>query len=173
MEHAARTLVDVLIQHARERPDCNAYTVLDNGEDESAAHSFSTLHAQAALYARWLVHAGLAGKTVLLLIGEPLRFIEAFLGCLLAGAIAVPLALPRSNRRLATIRSVAENAMVSAALCTRSDLQKAREMGGMLTDSTRVLYLEDAQAVSCELGRPQPEDIAFIQYTSGSTGNPK
>jgi acyl-CoA synthetase (AMP-forming)/AMP-acid ligase II len=173
MEHAARTLVDVLIQHAQERPNYPAYTVLDNGEEESAAHSFAAVNARATLYARWLVHKGLVGKTVLLLLGDPLQFIEAFLGCLHAGTIAVPLAVPRSDRRLATIRSVAENAMVSAALSTRSDLQKAREVGGMLRNSTEILYLEDVEAVNCELRRPRSEDIAFIQYTSGSTGSPK
>lgn len=170
-----RSLVEVLRQHAATRPEGRLYTFLQSGDEESATRSFAELDQRARAIAAWLSQSSMTGKTVLLPIGDNMAFIDAFLGCLYGGVIAVPAAVPRRNRSLIGLQSIAHDAQVSGILCSSEDADRLqRALQDQLPDVRRFV-LDDAD------GRPEDwserafdsRQLAFLQYTSGSTGTPK
>src|SRR3954452_875407 len=106
MSDRPRTLVDVLERHAEMRPHARAFTLLGDGENESATLCFAQLHARVRVIAAWLTHQHLRGCTVLLMMRDGLQFIETFMGCLAAGVIPVPVTFPRPNRQVVTLHAI-------------------------------------------------------------------
>ena len=107
-----------------------------------------------------------------------LDFIVAFFGCLIAGTIAVPMMPPRRlGARNSSASIVADCtpriALTSPALqATRSDLAERLEATALdfiAVDATK----ERRGACGKHLPGARPHDLAFLQYTSGSTSDPK
>jgi acyl-CoA synthetase (AMP-forming)/AMP-acid ligase II len=171
MDKAASTLVDCLQRHAATRPQARAFVFLDNGEREAGSRSFGELDSRARVIASWLVRNGCAGRHVLLLLRDGLDFIDALMGCLYAGAVPVPVAVPRPNRPVQALVAIAADADVAAVL-TRGAEETYLRPG--MQDLTW-LRLEDAEGDPAEWPgrRIAPEALALLQYTSGSTGTPK
>src|SRR5439155_6028140 len=119
----------------------------------------------------------------LLLYPPGLEFIPAFLGCLWAGVIAVPVHAPRPNdRSVARLRSIAGDAGVRAVLTTSALLAAGfRGLREAVPDLDQALWWAtddaapdgDPGAGLPELPEPALDDVAFLQYTSGSTSEPK
>ncbi|HQQ76806.1 MAG TPA: AMP-binding protein [Thermoanaerobaculia bacterium] len=173
------TLVDVLAAHAVERPGKTAVTFLEDGETRSVSWTYSDLYGRAAGIASALRRRDLAGRTVLLAHPPGLDFIAALFGCFNAGAIAVPTCPPRSGRGRADIRlaAVVEDARPALALTDAAHLGSCRHetadthvapsLEWLATDDSRfTLRVERA-----DLGA-EPDAIAMLQYTSGSTRAP-
>ena len=92
------TIVDALRAHLADRPDKILYRFLDAGHDEQTL-SFMELHRGGERIGVHLhAHYGPAPAVALLLYPPGLEFIRAFLGCLYAGVIAVPVHLPGSRQ---------------------------------------------------------------------------
>lgn len=174
MEVAASTIVDALMQHASERAADSAFTFLRDGEIESGTRRFLELDLSARRVANGLASRGFTGKTVLLLLRGTLQFIDALLGCFYAGAIAVPIAVPRPGKPGRSLTAIARSANVSAILTCRGDMVALRPGIETLLPGTQWLEIEEiAEADEPPARLPHPDQIAFLQYTSGSTGSPK
>ena len=106
-----KSLVEILQQRASEQPELEAYTFLQDGDDESASLSFPQLDLQARAVAAFLdEEIAAAGARVLLLYPPGLDFLAAFFGCLYCRAIAVPAYPPRSKRGLPRLVAIARDA---------------------------------------------------------------
>jgi acyl-CoA synthetase (AMP-forming)/AMP-acid ligase II len=169
------SLVDRARALARSRPSATAYTWLEDGEVEERALSFAELDRSGRAVAAELTARGLGGQRVLLMYAPGLPFITAFLGCLYAGVVAVPLSPPRTEHAARALEGIIAHADPSLLLCDRSVHEKLSErlraLGGPPALATDELGPELA-----DLWRPaaiDPGSIAFLQYTSGSTGSPK
>ena len=94
----SRSLIDLLRRQADTSPDFVAYTFLQDGEVEAEKLTFAGLDRVARGIGAALAEMGGAGERVLLLYPPGSEFVSAFLGCLYAGALAVPAYPPRSAR---------------------------------------------------------------------------
>ena len=124
--------------------------------------------------------AGAPGERALLLCPNGIGFMVGFFGCLLAGVIAVPMMLPRrQSARDASASIVADCtprlALAPAALIAgeRGDPASGRFPAGTRMAGGRRCRPMPAGAPAGRSRRRGGDDIAFLQYTSGSTSAPK
>jgi acyl-CoA synthetase (AMP-forming)/AMP-acid ligase II len=171
---SAETIVDVLRQRAELTPHKRVFLFLDNGEHEGASFTFAQLDRRARAIGSRLVALGARGKQVLLPNPPGLDFIANFFGCLYAGAVAVPacssLLSARKHDRLRTIVEDAEVEFVLAA--TKQSFIASDEWASRITllASDEVPESEEPEWSPTNCG---PDDVAYIQYSSGSTCTPK
>jgi len=154
---------------ARERADASALVVLEDGERETRRLSFAALHRAATEVAQRLGDA--AGQPVLILSQSQADFAIGFLGCIYAGAIAVPCSSGPRNRGWERIAAIVADAAPAAALGgteVRDVLDKVAALGLRSID----LSAQGATGAGriASVGHDAP---ALLQYTSGSTGAPK
>ncbi|VEP17434.1 Acyl-CoA synthetase (AMP-forming)/AMP-acid ligase II [Hyella patelloides LEGE 07179] len=174
----ANTLVDVLRQRAALQPDKVAYTFLVDGESEKINLTYLQLEQKAQAIATYIQSLCQPQARVLLLYPPGLGFIEAFFGCLYGGAIAIPAYPPRPNRSIDRIQSIIKSAEPALALTTNSiitNLQKKADripelktLRWLATDNLELKYAQKWQETAI-----YQDDLAFLQYTSGSTAEPK
>lgn len=140
--------------------------------------SLAELDRRARSVAAWLVDAGWQDQTVLLLHPAGLDFVTAFLGCLYARAIPVPSPLPTEDPRgVARLVRIAGDADVRLVL---TDPTHHQLLAGALAEhglphvacvALDPAALPDPDAWTCP--DLSPDTIGFLQYTSGSTSEPK
>ncbi len=137
--------------------------------------TWQELDRSARAVAARLVRSGAAGQRVLLLFQTGLDFVSAFFGCLYAGAVAVPVTPPdpsrlaRSLPRMAAIVRDAQAQFILAAAEVRTLVEPVARLDG-------ATWLDLNAVADEELADLKPsdrQDTAFLQYTSGSTGDPK
>ena len=171
------TLIEILHDHALNRKDDLLYRYLEDESSEPLTLTFSQVDAQARAIAATLLQTCQKGDRALMLYPAGLEFITAFYGCLYAGIIAVPAYPPRKNQKLNRLKSMISDAEAAIVLTT----EKSAVVGKPLFESDEILAalpwlitdgndLLPAQEIDVKL---DSEDIAFLQYTSGSTGDPK
>src|SRR4051794_16734344 len=171
-------LIDLLQQRVQQQPRQIAYTFLIDGEDQEVSLTYEQLDQRASAIAAWLQYLHATGERVLLLYPPGLEYITAFWGCLYAGAIAVPAYPPRQNRSLNRLQSIAEDAESTLALTTSALLAKTDALAVQCPDLKNLRWLA-TETVSDDVAqhwrRPAigSDDLAFLQYTSGSTSTPK
>jgi amino acid adenylation domain-containing protein len=180
-ETGAATFADLLRARAAERPEQVAFTFLTDGEAEGASLTYGELDRRARAIAAALAESVAPGERALLLYPPGLDFIAAFFGCLYAGVVAVPAYPPRPNdRSQSRLRAIARDATPRAALTTGAILAGAAGPRGLLAVAPelagpRWIATDGPLAAGVVLaeGEPDPEWVAFLQYTSGSTATPK
>jgi acyl-CoA synthetase (AMP-forming)/AMP-acid ligase II len=171
------SLVDLLARRAQSQPDERAYIFLSDRGAEEAVLSFRQLHDAANALAAQLSGVARPGERALLVFPPGLEFIIAFFGCLISGVIAVPMMMPRRQGARDSSAAIIANcepvvALTSAAFAVRGDLQARFRREGLQWLSVD-LDIPAAEAASAGVAPPQAQDIAFLQYTSGSTSEPK
>jgi len=174
----APTIVDLLRQRAAYRPHDRAFTFLVDGENEELNITYAELDRKARALGAWLLDRGMVGKRVLLLYPSGLDFIAAFMGCLYGGAIAVPAYPPRKNRSVERIEGIATDADAAVALTTRDVLDRFDGLRAAAPSLEHLVWQVDSELDPGWADRWERPDIAgetlaFLQYTSGSTGMPK
>ena len=170
-------LVDLLSLRAANQPDKVIYTFLKDGETVETQLTYQALETRAKEVAAHLHGVCLAGDRALLLYPSGLDFIVAFFGCLYAGVIAVPVYPPRRNQSLARLQAISKDCQAAIALTTAETLHNinrwwednplSSQLRWLATDSLMPIAGVD---ISSQI---LPETLAFLQYTSGSTGAPK
>ena len=168
------TLVALLAERARTQGAERAYAFLNDRGVEEAALTYGELYQAARALAARLSTRAQRGDRALLVFPPGLEFVVAFFGCLLAGVIAVPMMMPRRNARDASGAILANCepviALTTAAFTLRQDLLSRFEREGL---QWLAVDLDDGATESAELPLPDPQAVAFLQYTSGSTSDPK
>ena len=171
-------LVEQLRYWASAVPETTAFRFLGRDEDEPQTLTFSGLDKRAKAIAARLTAMGFAGQRALLLYPPGLDFIEAFVACHYAGVIPVPAYPPRRNRNMMRINSISNDAQAAVALTVKSVSSRSDSSIGDAHSLRRIQWLP-TEDIPDELEgdwvkpRIERDSIGLIQYTSGSTGNPK
>ena len=171
-------LVEQLRYWAVAMPDNIAFRFLSRDEDDPITLTYEQLDRRAKAIAAKLTAMGFAGQRALLLYPPGLDFIEAFFGCHYASVIPVPAYPPRRNRNMMRINSISNDAQAAVALTVKSVISRSDGSIGDAHSLRRIHWLA-TEEIPTEMEGDwiapiiDPGNIGLIQYTSGSTGNPK
>ncbi len=179
LEHS--TLGDLLSWRAAHYPAKRIYSFLNDGEVEKDVLTFATLDYHARAIAAHLQEYSKSGERALLIFPSGLEFIAAFFGCLYSGIVAVPVYPPstvKADRNLARFRAIANDAQISTVLTTSALAPRVEGLLALAPElqQKRVLFTDTLSTESAERWRRPAitgDTLAFLQYTSGSTGMPK
>lgn len=168
------SLLDILNFRAKYQSKRMAYSFLVDGEIEGKHLTYQRLLQEAKAISAKLQSLVLPGERVLLIYPSGLEFVTGFFGCLLAGVVAIPVNSPKKNQKMARLTSIIENSQASVILSTQSQLDTLKTQ----LEQTDLTYLATDTLTNQSSDDWQPTQIkgdtlAFLQYTSGSTGNPK
>ncbi|MGP4045812.1 fatty acyl-AMP ligase [Streptomyces sp. 2A115] len=182
----AVSLTDHLRHWARHRPQQRAFSHVDFPDGSSSGRhrtlGWSALDARARAVAARLGTVASPGERAALLLPQGLDYAAAFLGCLYAHVIAVPLfgpQLPGHEGRLAAVLADCEPAcLLTDSTTTPAVRDFVRDRG--LPD-VPVVPVDQLPIQHTGFGfgdpdepdpAPEPDEIAYLQYTSGSTRSP-
>ncbi|MDP2823469.1 MAG: AMP-binding protein, partial [Sulfuritalea sp.] len=178
----ASTLVEVLQWHARRHPD-RPHVLFQRSATETDTLDYGQLLAAARGVAAGLRQRGIApGQCVALMLPTGLEFFHSFYGILLAGAIPVPIYPPtrpgQIEDHLRRQAGILQNCEAVALISFDAARLVARILSGLVPSLREVTTPEELRetgraAAPAEDHRAGANDIALLQYTSGSTGNPK
>jgi amino acid adenylation domain-containing protein len=168
---------EILTRRAAESGDRLLYTFLADGEQESEHRSYWALYQRSIALARRLRDH--RQERALLLLPPGLTFADAFFGCLYAGVIAVPCHVPTRPRHLPKLLGIWDDARPAVVLSDSATLARLEKLCIEAGDERLARCWKVAvDEIPCEdAGGNEFEtplqEIAFLQYTSGSTSDPK
>ncbi len=174
-------LIQALRRGAAAHANRSAFVCLPGERAEDVVLTYAQLERRARAIGARLQEMGLAGQRVLLAYPHGLEFIAGFFGCLFAGCTAVPVPLPR-RRTLERFFGVVADAGARLVLSTSASVEQSRAMarrkdGQDHIDATIPWLasneIPDAAAAPWQPPAPGSEGLAMLQYTSGSTSQPK
>ncbi|MBQ1075174.1 AMP-binding protein [Micromonospora sp. C31] len=167
------SLTAALSAWADTRADDHALTFVDSA-GAATSTTYGQLDEGARTVAGHLRSVAAPGDRALLLFPPGLDYVTAFLGCLYANVVAVPLYPPGPNARLDRVTTVVRDCGATHALTTAKLVEP---LSGLAAgpDGPALHPIEAVRAQAAAVGphRPGRDDLAFLQYTSGSTGDPK
>jgi acyl-CoA synthetase (AMP-forming)/AMP-acid ligase II len=167
------TILDALSAHVQTHGNTIAYTFL-RSDNERISVTFRELDRRARSIAHGLLKHAEPGDRALMMYPASLDFIEAFLGCLYAGIVAVPAYPPRKNRKAERIQSIAKDCTPRLLLCSSETKQNVeRELADSSPGTSVIVTDELDYSDAAPLCNICSDQLAFLQYTSGSTAAPK
>ncbi|MEQ1506620.1 MAG: AMP-binding protein [Myxococcota bacterium] len=181
------TLTAMLRWRADHQPDRVGYTFLADGEVDARDRRYADLDRRARAVAAWLQANGSRGDRALMMFEEGLEYLDALFGCMYADVLAVPVHPPdprRLSRTLPRLLNIAKDAGVTTVLTTRDLLDAAKSSFADVPELASAAWLA-VDEIDTRLGTGPgtadrwvdpgvgPDDIAYLQYTSGSTALPK
>ncbi len=173
---ANHNFVSLLQKRAEQTPNACAYVFLTDGEHLEQSISYQELDARVKIIAAHLQANSNVGERALLLYPPGLDYIISFFACLYAGVVAVPV-YPPSRHHLQRLKAIIFDAAPAIVLTTGEWSQKLQDSYQESWGQKKLVWLatdEINNHASTWISRQLKSDnLAFLQYTSGSTGNPK
>jgi len=177
---AQKDLNGIILNWAERKPHGMAYRYLADGTADGRQQclTFAEVAELAASVAAELVESRLEGERALLLYPSGIDFIGGFWGSLFAGVVAVP-AVPPEPARLKTTLShlerIAADADAKAVLTSAAIAEQVKSSGILTGNLARLPWIATDLLPTRSSGakRPRGDAPAFLQYTSGSTADPK
>ena len=177
------SLVEMLRHRATSTPDTPAFVFLSYETGETPAEqpvTYGELDKMAMNMAGRLRGDNCAGKKALLLVQPGIAYIAAFFGALYADVVPVPAYPPLNTRFVSRLIAVIRDAGVDYALTEASMIPPLANQLGEGAPTLRIIDVDDIFSGPEEGSGPpyrgttaEAKDLAFLQYTSGSTSTPK
>jgi acyl-CoA synthetase (AMP-forming)/AMP-acid ligase II len=181
------SLGEMLALRAEERPGERVFTMVESDQSEQTL-TYSELHRRAQDIAALLLEKLPPQGRALLLFAPGLDYVCALYGCFQAGIVAVTAPPPqpkRLHRTLPRLQAIAADAEIDAVLTTEPIRQAAQPDAGAgdaagsffgegpLTEARWIATDTAPEGGEVEVARPALSEMAFMQYTSGSTRAPR
>ena len=172
------TLDELLKSRARQDGDRLAFAFLDDQLEVVDHLTFAELERMASAIAVRLTGLVAPGDRVLLAFDNGMDAVCLFWGCLAAGVVPVPAPSPKPPRphaRRARLPGIAKDADVRLAMASEDHVRAARQrspdctwmsLQELLADGPSIALASEGQGVSAT-------GVAYLQYTSGSTSDPR
>ena len=175
------TLVDLLRERAAGQGDRLAFVFLEDGAVESQRMTYAELDERARAVAASLQEIAAAGERALVIYPAGLDFLVGLFGCLYAGVIGIPTPPPEASRLKRTkprLQSIANDARASLVLTTSAiralfEQSEPSVFGGRPPRWVTTEGIDPRAASAWHGPRLCGKDLAYLQYTSGSTAEPK
>jgi len=171
-------LIDLLRDRAAAQPDSTAFTFLDAGEREGASLTWAALDFRSRALAAAIQARVQPGDRVLIMLPPGIDFVPAFFGVLYAGAVAIPAYPPagaRADRTSARLRGMVVDADVALVISPAANTSRASRLVPELAALPwiDVDTIEESVADAWRVPVCAGDTLALLQYTSGSTAEPR
>lgn len=175
------TFVEILNVLAKTQPNDTALIFLQDGETELPPITYACLKQQAEAFAAGLQTVAKPTDRVVLLFQSSYEFAISFLGCMYAGVISIPLPIPgRRQSEWTRMKRIINNSDAKAIIAVDKVLGRLEKNQNQYYEHPLCQYCsyESLVSINTDNNRFSPanitlDDVAFLQYTSGSTGDPK
>ncbi len=172
------TYIDVVKNHVVSTPDHVVFRFLSDGVNESESLTFKQLETRSKALGTVLQNYGAKGDNVLLLFQPGLSYVASMFACFYSGFVAIPAYPPRRNKGIDRIYTIIEDSGANICLVSQNvynDIQRNFPNDKLLSQINWIIYEEISDKMAFKFMETNiiPSDIALLQYTSGSTGNPK
>jgi fatty acid CoA ligase FadD28 len=168
----------VLRERASLQPNDTAFTFIDYEHDWAGVAetlTWSQLYRRVRNVTHELRKCGSPGATAVILAPQGLDYIAAFVGALEAGLIAVPLSVPQAGAHDERVTSVLHDTSPSVILTTSSVAGDVAPYAQWTDSDPAVVVVDSLDQDSRKRPRARADagqEIAYLQYTSGSTREP-
>ncbi len=172
------SVIDVVQHRADVSSEAAGFIYLDDQLEKKESINFVELDHRARALAAVFQQTIPAGERVILIFPPGVEFIVGFVACLYAGVLAVPVYPPQSPKEFTRLLATIKNATAST-VCTVTELKMMVSMwlsSNAECKGTQVIATSEATPEMASLWRKpnlNKNSLAFLQYTSGSTGDPK
>jgi acyl-CoA synthetase (AMP-forming)/AMP-acid ligase II/acyl carrier protein len=177
MERGPASLGDLLALRASERPNQTAFVFIPDasGSAGEVRWTFADLDRRARAVASAISKQAEPGDRAILVFPPGLDFLAAYFGCLYAGVLPAPATYPKPRRPSARIDAIVDDCTPKLALTTAETLRtlKLDEQSPAVRELTWVAVDECPAAPQFKPVPRTKSDPAFLQYTSGSTSQPR
>ena len=174
-DNCSKNIIDVLRSHLKSPSDCQQICFLIDGEEQESIQTYSELLESVMCMAGALRGLNLVGERVQIVLPAGLSYLHAMLACMWIGAIAIPLSVPRPKRHHNRLTRVAQNAEACAMITSEATMAARSQLFSSFEENNQCSILTCEQlALGGPCSKPTPHtDTAYLQYTSGSTQDPK
>lgn len=170
-----KTWIEVIQEQSAIQPKKEVFTFLRDIGGSDSRLTFQELEQKISSVGTFLAQDGATGERVLILLEPGMNYILAFLGCMYAKAIAVPAYPPNMKKQYGRLLNVIQNSKANYAITSKRIFDKLKDWTKEQLPFLNWLFIEELPQNLPAVQKMDWEanDIAFLQYTSGSTGNPK
>ena len=176
-------ITEYLDLHARLQPFSLAFTFLEKDGVEQSSVTFGELDFSARKIAWALSYLPFQSR-IILALPSGIEFIQAFMGCLYAGMVAIPAYPPEGSQKRNRLYAIAKDSDSELLITSRTIKNKYEnrvdDTGLNSAQSLKKIpwiaiedLLQTVPLQQTSLPVLAPQNTAFLQYTSGSTGSPK
>lgn len=171
------SILHILKSRSLHTPNQKVFTFLEAGESAGESLTFEELQRKAHQLSTGILKFSSKGDRVLLLLPQGIDFIVAFYACMICGVIAVPCSIPTKRERLNRTKSIIDNASPTLVIGTPQLINRNIPEAGIFDQANchwvTLDQLDSDNLLPEDFQNPNDDTIAYLQYTSGSTGNPK
>jgi acyl-CoA synthetase (AMP-forming)/AMP-acid ligase II len=170
-------ITEILENYAKTTPNKVAYKFLPMGDIQNEVDiSYSDLYQRAIALASKLQQVSEVGARAMILLPSGLDYAISFFACLYAGLIAVPAYPPKRNKVDARLEVLAKDSGATVILSTEQLLIQWGENPFQTMEKIETIAVDGLDLSGATSFTKVPilsDTLAFLQYTSGSTGDPK
>lgn len=176
MEVTQDNIVKNIKQHAGSYPQKTAFIYVDANDSSETKISYGELLKKIETLASHLQDHSLYGKKALLIYDDVLDFTISFFACQYIGIVAVPVFQLKKNTLTSKTKNIIRDADIDVVLCSIKLVSKISHSLELSHSAHLAIYATDLDhppAINTEFPDISDTGISFIQYTSGSTDDPK